>query len=230
MDRHARLRDQRRDGNADGQDGDKGCGRKIDDEDGAIQRQLEEGIFLQARRAEIEPIHRQHGDPQRKARMIDQPAIEPGRERVFSARQSASNAQHDQGKRREHQRDRGKRVGREHDRLAAAKPGMIQGALRQQQQRGRGVHHIDRMLVGNLTFDREQPARKQIRIEPHREQDRQCQACGRGRDQTELLPARQRQKIERGQHGAVHQLERGDEAEQRSAGEARAEAPISVRV
>ncbi|UFW46682.1 MULTISPECIES: hypothetical protein [Bradyrhizobium] len=163
-------------------------------------------------------------------RMVDQPAIEPGKERGFNAREATGHAQHDQSKRRQHQRECHDRVSHEHDRLAAAEPELVQRALRQQQQRRRGVHHIDRMLVGNLTLDREQPARKQIGIEDHREQNRQPKPCGRGCDQADLLPTRQRQEIQRGQHRAVHQLERGNEAEQRSADDAQAEASIIVRV
>ncbi|WP_426407871.1 hypothetical protein [Bradyrhizobium ganzhouense] len=76
FDRDPRDRDQCRDGNADGQHGGKGCGRKIDDQDGGVDRKFEERIFLQARRAKIEAVHRQHRDPHRGLRMIHQPAVE----------------------------------------------------------------------------------------------------------------------------------------------------------
>ncbi|MBR0792781.1 hypothetical protein JQ631_27220 [Bradyrhizobium manausense] len=162
--------------------------------------------------------------------MVDQPAIQPCGETDIGARWSADHAQHDKSERRKHQHHCRERVSREHDRLAAAEPDMVECALRQQQQRRGGVHHIDRMLIGNLPPHREQPARKQIGIEHHREQDRQHQACGRGRDQADLLPPRQRQEIQRGQHRAVHQLKRGDEAEQRSADDAQPEASIVVDI
>ncbi|MBR1091113.1 hypothetical protein JQ621_26960 [Bradyrhizobium manausense] len=139
--------------------------------------------------------------------MIDQPAVQPRRERAVTAGLPVHHAQHHQGKRPEQQHDGQERIGREHGHLAAAEPDMVEHALRQQQQRRRGVDHIDRMLVGNLPPHREQPARKQIGIERHREQDRQHQACGRGRHQADLLPARQRQEIQRCQHRAVNQLE-----------------------
>ncbi|WP_342740353.1 hypothetical protein [Bradyrhizobium sp. B117] len=190
FDRHSRERGEHWNGDADGQDGGEGCGREINDEDGAVERELEEGIFLQARRAEIEPVHRQHSDAQGLARMVDQPAIQSCQESAFPTCSSIRQAQHHKSQRRKHQRERHERVSHEHDRLAAAEPELVERVLRQQQQRRRGVHHIDRMLVGNLPPDREQPARKQIGIEDHREQDRQRQACGRGRDQADLLPAR----------------------------------------
>ncbi|WGD55785.1 hypothetical protein QA641_18995 [Bradyrhizobium sp. CB1650] len=103
---------------------------------------------------------------------------------------------------------------------------MVHQAPRQQEQRGVGFLDIDRMLVGDLSFDRKQPARKQIRVQQHRDQDRQRKTEARDREQSILLTARQRHEIERRKHGTEHQLERHDDAEQRGATDARAKALI----
>ncbi|MCG2630865.1 hypothetical protein L6654_29980 [Bradyrhizobium sp. WYCCWR 13023] len=70
-------RRQRRDADRNCQDdGKPGC-RKIDDENGGVEGDIEEGIFLQSRGAEVERIHRQHDEAHCRDGMLNQPAVEP---------------------------------------------------------------------------------------------------------------------------------------------------------
>ncbi|WGR74213.1 MULTISPECIES: hypothetical protein [unclassified Bradyrhizobium] len=160
-------------------------------------------------------------------RVIHQPAVHACQKRFLTGYLSIRNgAQHRKGERCEHERGRGESVEREHGRLAVGEPDMVHQAPRQQEQRRVGFLDIDRVLVGDLSLDRKQPARKQIRVQQHRDQDRQHETEARARDQSELLTARQRHEIERRKHGTEHQLERHHDAEQRGARDARAEALI----
>ncbi|WP_194417921.1 hypothetical protein [Bradyrhizobium guangdongense] len=150
--------------------------------------------------------------------MINQPAIEPCRQRSSDR---ADRAQQRPAERREHKGDCAQRIDCEHQRLAVGKTGMVHDTLRQQQQRRIGFLDLDRMLAGDAARDRQQPAREQIWIEDDRGQKRQRKAQARHRQQSELLPPRHWQQIERGQHRTEHQLERHHEAEQRRPCESR---------
>ncbi|KJC34848.1 hypothetical protein [Bradyrhizobium sp. LTSP857] len=144
--------------------------------------------------------------------MVDQPAIKARRQR---SRIVADRAQQRPAERREHEHDRRQRVDREHERLAVDESNTIHDALREQQQRRIGFLDLHRMLIGDPSPDREQPAGEQIWIEDDRNQDRKREAEARHHDQDEFAPARQRQEIKRGQHRAEHQLERHHKTEQR---------------
>ncbi|WP_167361679.1 hypothetical protein [Bradyrhizobium yuanmingense] len=166
LDRRAQKRDQCREGEADAEDGGERQGRKIDDEDRGKKRELEEGIFLQTRRAEIEREHGKHRDAHRRARVIHQPAIELRQQRCpCPHRFPCGRAQDGQRERHEHERECRERIGRQHRRLAVTEAGLGHEVARQQQQRRIGLHETDGMLAGNLSCDREQPAREQIWIE-----------------------------------------------------------------
>ncbi|MGY0573168.1 hypothetical protein ACTGJ9_020450 [Bradyrhizobium sp. RDM12] len=128
LDHAPRDRDQRRHCDADDQHGGQGCGRKIDDEDCGVDRQFEEGIFLQARGAEIEAVHHQHRDPHRGLRMIDQPAVEARRQRALAV---ADRTQQRPSEWREHESARRQRIDDKHDRLAVGKSDAIDDILRQ---------------------------------------------------------------------------------------------------
>ncbi|WP_177248354.1 hypothetical protein [Bradyrhizobium sp. Ghvi] len=144
--------------------------------------------------------------------MIDQPAVETRRQR---SRRVADRAQQRKAERREHEGGRRQRVDRKHKRLAIGNTDTIHDALRQQQQRWIDFLELDRMLAGDPSRDREQPAREQVRIEDNRDQNRQREAETRHARQDKLPPPRQRQKIECGQHRTEYQLERHHEAEER---------------
>ncbi|WP_426615146.1 hypothetical protein [Bradyrhizobium sp. McL0616] len=158
--------------------------------------------------------------------MIDQPAVEAPQQRSLII---ADHAQQRPAERREHERSRRQRVDGEHEQLAVGKSNAIHDTLRQQQQRRIGFLELDRMLVGDPSCDRKQPAREQVWIEDDRDQDRKRKAKARRDNQDEFPPARQRQEIERGQHRAEHQLERHHKAEQCGPCDTRGVCSIIVR-
>ncbi|WP_187436157.1 hypothetical protein [Bradyrhizobium hipponense] len=88
--------------------------------------------------------------------MIDQPAVEARRQRSLTI---ADRAQHRPAERRQYQRGRCQRIDGEHDRLAVGEADAVHDASGQQQQRRIDFVKLDRMLVGNPSRDREQPAR-----------------------------------------------------------------------
>ncbi|WP_271670889.1 hypothetical protein [Bradyrhizobium sp. CCBAU 51627] len=187
FDGHSRDRDQCRHDNADGQHGGKGQGRKVDDQDSEVDRELQEGIFLQTRRAEIEAGHRERRNPHRGQRMIDQPTVKARRQRSGAV---ADRTQQRPAERNEHERSCRQRVDREHERLAIGDTSAIHDSLRQQQQRRIGFLDLDRMLVGDPSGDREQPAREQVRIEHNRDQNRQRETETRHSHQDKFPPSR----------------------------------------
>ncbi|WP_431203892.1 hypothetical protein ACQ86E_01460 [Bradyrhizobium betae] len=225
---HKRV--QRGNEQGDGENGGECRRREINEQDRGIERELEEGIFLETRRAEVERKHGQHRDAHGRAGMIDQPAIQSRKKRFsFPQRPACDRAKDGQGERHQHQREGSECVGREDGRLAATEAGMGHEVPHQQQQRRIELEEIDDVLVGNLAGHRKLPAGEQIGVPQPRYQDRQCEAERRHRNQHQLAAARQRQEIQRSQHGKEHQLERHHEAEQRSAGQMQQRAAVLRR-
>ncbi|QPF94260.1 hypothetical protein [Bradyrhizobium commune] len=87
--------------------------------------------------------------------MIDQPAVEARQQRSLAG---ADPAQQRPAERHQHEGTRRQRIDREHDRLAVGKLEVVHDALRQQQQRRIGLLDLDRMLIGDASAEREQPA------------------------------------------------------------------------